>query len=118
MTLTLPDNLTQFRIIAIANGTDNTFGAGEKTFEVKKNVIIEDKTPMILRDGDTLKIGGNVFNLTGEDMEFSVSLNSENITSALSTKKVFIKNGQNTFVSFDGGIKPGARVLRYTMRAL
>lgn len=118
VTLTLPDNLTQFRIMAIANGVDNTFGAGEKTFEVKKNVIIEDKTPLILRDGDTLKIGGNVFNLTGEDMEFSVSLNSENITSTLSTKKIFIKNGQNTFVSFDGAIKPGAKVLRYTMRAL
>jgi uncharacterized protein YfaS (alpha-2-macroglobulin family) len=46
----LPDNLTNFRVMVISNSKDNFFGYSESFIEVRKNVIIEDKTPLILRD--------------------------------------------------------------------
>jgi uncharacterized protein YfaS (alpha-2-macroglobulin family) len=45
----LPDNLTTFRVIAVSNSKNNTFGYQEKNILVQKNIIIEDKTPKIIR---------------------------------------------------------------------
>lgn len=54
VSFTLPDNLTQFRVIVISNSIDNTYGAGESFFSVQKPVTFEDKTPLIIRDNDRI----------------------------------------------------------------
>jgi hypothetical protein len=36
--------------MVLSNSKDNLFGYSEQFIEVKKNVIIEDRTPLILRD--------------------------------------------------------------------
>jgi hypothetical protein len=36
--------------MVVSNSKDNLFGYAEENIEVRKNVILEDKTPIILRD--------------------------------------------------------------------
>lgn len=79
VSFTLPDNLTQFRVIVLSQSLDNIFGSSETFFDVQKPVTLEDKTPLILRDNDTVTLGGNLFNRTGKDMIFTVQLTADNL---------------------------------------
>lgn len=62
-----PDNLTRFRVIALAQTPKNQFGSASDTFEISKKLIIEPALPRFLREGDEIelravarqKIGGN-----------------------------------------------------------
>ncbi len=51
-----PDNLTRFRVIALAQTRANQFGAGDTTFTVSKPVIIEPALPRFLRQGDEIEL--------------------------------------------------------------
>jgi alpha-2-macroglobulin len=61
---TLPDNVTDYRIITIANTKDAHFAVSEKTIQVRKDYVIEALAPMIIRPGDTSRITASVFNST------------------------------------------------------
>ncbi len=70
----LPDNLTNFRVMVVSNSKDNLFGYSENFIEVRKNIIIEDKTPLILRDWDISSIGATIFNNTNKEIWFKLEL--------------------------------------------
>ncbi len=72
----LPDNLTNFRIMVVSNSKDNMFWYADGQLEVRKNVIIEDRTPLILMDWDISSIWANVFNNTDKDIWFKLELNA------------------------------------------
>ena len=63
-TFTLPDNVTDYRIITIANTRDAHFAIAEKTIEVRKDYVIESHAPAIMRPGDSTTITASVFNST------------------------------------------------------
>jgi len=73
----LPDNLTNFRVMVVSNSKDNLFGYSESFIEVRKNVIVEDKTPLILRDWDVSVIWANIFNNTQKEIWFKVELETK-----------------------------------------
>ena len=60
----LPDNITDYRIIAIAGTRDSKFAVAEKTLEVRKDYVLESQAPMILRSGDSFTITASAFNNT------------------------------------------------------
>lgn len=64
LSFSLPDNVTDYRIIAIANTQDSRFGVSEKTIEVRKDYVLEAHAPMILRSGDTFTFTTSAFNST------------------------------------------------------
>lgn len=97
---TLPDNLTNFRIMVVSNSKDNFFGYAEDFLEVRKNVIVEDKTPLILRDWDNSRIWANIFNNTKKDIDFKVILDTPWIEVTKPEKKITIASGENEFVSW------------------
>ncbi len=97
----LPDNLTNFRIMVVTNSKDNYFGYWEDFIEVRKNVIIEDKMPFILRDGDSVKLWVNVFNTTKKDMSFIVKLEMNWMTVDTPEKKAYISGWGNEVVYWD-----------------
>lgn len=66
VTFTLPDNITNYRIIAIANTKDSHFGVKERTIEIRKDYVLEPKLPMILRNGDTFTAIVSAFNNTNK----------------------------------------------------
>ncbi|MCB1160140.1 MAG: hypothetical protein KDK45_21740, partial [Leptospiraceae bacterium] len=55
----LPDNLSTFRIMAVAAKTGR-YGTSEKTFQVAKPMVVMTNVPRVIRPGDRLQIGGTV----------------------------------------------------------
>ncbi len=51
-----PDNLTKFRVIAVGQTKKNQFGAGDATFNVTKNLLIEPALPRFVREGDEVEL--------------------------------------------------------------
>lgn len=83
MSFTLPDNITDYRIIAIANTKDSHFGVREKTIEIRKDYVLEPKLPMFLRNGDTFTATISAFNstkrITSADVIFTLGTGSGKI---------------------------------------
>jgi len=53
----LPDNMTKFRIMAVAVGKDNRFGTGETHIQVNKPLMAQPALPRFLRVGDAFEAG-------------------------------------------------------------
>ena len=49
-----PDNLTSFRVTAVAQTKDHKFGNGQAHFEVSKGLMIEPALPRFIRNGDEI----------------------------------------------------------------
>lgn len=83
VSFTLPDNITDYRIIALANTKVSHFGVGEKTIEIRKDYVLEPKLPLILRNGDTLTATVTAFNatkrITSAEVVFTIGTGSGKI---------------------------------------
>ncbi|MDD2907509.1 MAG: alpha-2-macroglobulin family protein [Candidatus Gracilibacteria bacterium] len=114
----LPDNLTNFRVMVISNSVDNFFGYSEKFIEVRKNVTIEDKTPLILRDNDKSTISANVFNNSKEDIDFKVILTTKGVEVTNPEKLLTLKAGTSKNVSWNIIANSSVDIIDYTISAL
>ena len=70
----LPDNITDYRIIAISNTKNSLFSTAEKTIAVRKDYTLESQAPMIVRNGDTFTITASAFNATKKITNAEISL--------------------------------------------
>ncbi|MDD3302064.1 MAG: MG2 domain-containing protein [Candidatus Gracilibacteria bacterium] len=103
----LPDNLTTWEIEALVNSsTDNKIGVAYESITTTKTLIINDNLPNFFGVGDTIVLSPVVFNKTGKDGDFEVTLTGTNLDiSSGNSRKVFVKNGESKTVSFEVGIK-------------
>ena len=69
----LPDNLTTFRIMALA-AKDGLFGKAEREFVVQKSVVTMPVLPNFIRPGDSVWAGALVVNQTGSKSDFNFEL--------------------------------------------
>jgi len=95
----LPDNLTTFRIMAIA-AAKGKFNSFRKEFKVRKAMVIQKSLPRFIRAGDKLFIGGTVINQTGIEDKFRVSVESDLLSMESSSETVMIKPGEAREVLF------------------
>lgn len=51
-----PDNLTRFRVIAVAQTRESQFGAGDATLTVTKNLLLDTALPRFVREGDEVEL--------------------------------------------------------------
>ena len=101
MSFTLPDNLTNFRVMAIAASKDNFFGYSENTLEVRKEVLVEERTPLILREGDEITLGANIFNMTDKEIGFTSTLTLPDAEIIGNKEKISqIAAGESEFVTW------------------
>ncbi len=63
-TFTAPDNLTAFRLMAVAADIGDQFGAGEQRLTVNKPLMAAPALPRFLRPGDAASVGVIVHNRT------------------------------------------------------
>jgi uncharacterized protein YfaS (alpha-2-macroglobulin family) len=61
----LPDDLTTWRVMAVAATTDGRFGNGETTFLTSKPLIVNPVIPQFARPGDRFEAGIAVTNAAG-----------------------------------------------------
>ncbi len=75
----LPDNLTTWRLAAIASSKDAAFGSKVSEVVVSRDVLIRPFLPRFLSVGDEAKIGAIVVNTSGEDQTVVTKITAEGI---------------------------------------
>ncbi len=74
----LPDNLTRYRIVAIATGGDKQFGKGENTLTARLPLMVRPSPPRFLNFGDTFELPVIVQNQTDAPMTVKVAVRGTN----------------------------------------
>lgn len=98
----LPDNLTSFRVMAVALTRDSLFGNGETTFRVSKPVQILSSLPRFARLGDTLEAGVVVHNFSEASGEVTLNLDAQGILlrDKNPTRRISVPAGRSQEVLF------------------
>ncbi len=78
VTIKLPDNLTRYRIVAIAVAGDRQFGKGESAVTARLPLMVRPSPPRFLNFGDTFKLPVVVQNQTDDAMTVRVAVRATN----------------------------------------
>ncbi|HEY0195235.1 MAG TPA: DUF6049 family protein, partial [Kofleriaceae bacterium] len=78
--LKLPDNLTRYRIVAIAVAGDHQFGKGESSLTARLPLMVRPSPPRFLNFGDTFKLPVVVQNQTDAAMTVRLAVRTTNAT--------------------------------------
>ncbi|MCB8926952.1 MAG: hypothetical protein H6652_15150 [Ardenticatenaceae bacterium] len=80
ISFTLPDNLTRYRIMAVAVAGDNLFGSNESNLTARLPLMVRPSAPRFLNYGDQFELPIVVQNQTDEPMTVDVALDVTNLT--------------------------------------
>ncbi|HUT77937.1 MAG TPA: alpha-2-macroglobulin family protein, partial [Polyangia bacterium] len=108
-----PDNLTAFRMMAVAADAGTRFGSGEGRLTVSKPLLARPLLPRFVAEGDRVEVGVDVRNLTGQAGEVTVKARARGAILAESSRKVRLKDGAATVVRFPATI-PLAKEVSFT----
>jgi uncharacterized protein YfaS (alpha-2-macroglobulin family) len=75
----LPDNLTTFRIMTVAQTQESHFGRGESTFKVSKTLLLQPSLPRFARLGDSFQGGVVVFNSSQDKGQVTVDCEAQGL---------------------------------------
>jgi hypothetical protein len=100
VTFELPDNLTSFRLMAVAVSAENRFGAAQGEVKVKKPLMLRASSPRVMRVGDVASLGVVVVN--GSGREGTVEVRAENASPGV----VNLASGNATAASAPGSSVP------------
>jgi len=75
----LPDNLTRYRIIAIAADEGKRFGKGESSITARKPLMVRPSAPRFLNYGDKAEIPVVIQNQSDKDMTVDVAMRASNV---------------------------------------
>jgi uncharacterized protein YfaS (alpha-2-macroglobulin family) len=70
----LPDNLTNWQVLAIGTTKDTVVGSAETAFKTRRTLMAEPLFPRILRQGDAATLGATLHNGTGAPIAATASL--------------------------------------------
>ena len=73
----VPDNLTTYRVMAVAVATDDRFGSGDTTLLVSRQLVARPALPRFVRAADTLLAGAVVNARDGRSHNVVVNASSE-----------------------------------------
>jgi alpha-2-macroglobulin len=79
VTFRLPDNLTTFRVMAVAQTKDSRFGRSEATFRVSKKLLLQAALPRFARIGDAFEGGVLVHNFSSDQGSVALSIQAKGI---------------------------------------
>lgn len=75
----MPDNLTRYRVMAIAAHGENRFGAAEDAVTARLPLMVRPSLPRFLNYGDEAELPVVVQNQTGEEMRVRVAARAANL---------------------------------------
>jgi len=88
--VTAPDNLTRYRIMAVAAHGVDRFGSGEGAFTINKPLMIDPAVPRFARLGDEVLVKAVVHNTTPHAGQIEVMLELDDAASFIAEKRDFI----------------------------
>jgi hypothetical protein len=74
----LPDNLTRYRVMAIAVSGEKRFGKGESAITARLPIMVRPSAPRFLNFGDELELPVVIQNQTDQPMEVQIAVRSAN----------------------------------------
>jgi uncharacterized protein YfaS (alpha-2-macroglobulin family) len=95
-----PDNLTAFRLMAVAADEGARFGSGERRFTIKKPLLAKPVLPRFFTAGDRGEVGVVVHNYTGADGTVEVTAKAEGAKLQKDKESVQIAAGDSARVRF------------------
>lgn len=119
----LPDNLTTFRIMAVAAGKDDVFGSGESKVTTFRKLMARPALPRLIRVGDQLEASVIVSSKPDPkdhgNLAVNVKLDARGLVLAgPNTRSVVVPRGGQTEVRFPvKAPKPGEAVLTFDVRS-
>lgn len=115
----LPDNLTEFRVMAVATDGARRFGSGDSRLVVRQPLIVRPSLPRFLNLGDRFEASAVVNNETGRDAEIVLRMLAANATidSPLQTVKVAAGQAKEVRWHATAGV-PGAAKFQVAAIAL
>ena len=78
VTVTLPDSLTRYRVMAVAATRGNAFGSGESTITARLPLMVRPSPPRFLNFGDRFELPVVVQNQTDAPLDVSVAVRARN----------------------------------------
>lgn len=98
----LPDNLTRFRLMAVAQTRASEFGSGEAGIEVRKDLLLRPASPEVVRTGDRFKCGVVVNNNSKSSQTVEVEAQVTGAQLVGNNKRsVTVAAGKEELVAFD-----------------
>ena len=80
LALTLPDNLTRYRIMVVAVGGDDRFGSSESTLTARLPLMVRPSAPRFANFGDTFDLPVVLQNQTDAPMTVDVVVQATNLS--------------------------------------
>ncbi|HEY5933396.1 MAG TPA: DUF6049 family protein, partial [Kofleriaceae bacterium] len=77
--ITMPDNLTRYRVVVLAVAGDKQFGKGESTMTARLPLMIRPSAPRFLNFGDTFQLPVIVQNQTDAPMTVKLAARTANL---------------------------------------
>jgi len=101
ITFKAPDNLTSWRIIAVAVDRHQRFGTGGSSFKVNKELMLVSALPNFATEGDEFDARFVVHNRAKSDLEVDVNLNAKGLDLQDKPKQTIqVKKDNKTIVQF------------------
>lgn len=98
----LPDNLTTWRLAAIANSQEAAFGSKVSEVIVSRDVLIRPFLPRFLSVGDEAKLGAIIVNTSGQDQTLTAKIEGEGIQiNEDKTKQQVLADGAQAKLTWD-----------------
>ena len=76
--VTMPDNLTRYRVVALAASGEKNFGKGENAITARLPLMVRPSPPRFLNFGDTFELPVVLQNQTDAPMEVKVAVRATN----------------------------------------
>jgi alpha-2-macroglobulin len=101
---TAPDNLTAFRVMAVAADDGTRFGSGESRVTIKKPLLAMPILPRFAGVGDTIEVGVIVHNYTGAAGRATVTAKASGVSLGRAQESVELADGASQRVRFSGKV--------------
>jgi uncharacterized protein YfaS (alpha-2-macroglobulin family) len=95
-----PDNLTAFRLMAVAADRADRFGAGDRRIRIAKKMQALPVLPRFFSAGDTAKVGAVVHNYSGKKGTADVVLKMKGARTATDRQSVSVPAGDSAVATF------------------
>ena len=118
VTFDLPSNLTSFKVMAVAQTVDSSFGRGDDVFRVTKPLQLQPSMPRFVRAGDRFDAGVVVRNLSEQGGRATLELEASDISctdGAARTVTLGPGDSREVLFPFDAS-KPGRARLAFRAR--
>ncbi|MBN2531171.1 MAG: hypothetical protein JXR76_32610 [Deltaproteobacteria bacterium] len=95
-----PDNLTAFRVMAVAADDVDKFGSSDRRIVINKKLLLQPVLPRFFGSGDTVKMGAMVHNYSKVSGEVKVNWELTGLWTRGSGETITLKSGESKRIQF------------------